>query len=161
VDRDPRTYLPLLRILSVTLLGVVGFQITYLLAQKDPLAEAPAGAGGLEPGAAGGSRAQGGPTAPAFPERYLAIDSSGIFGLAPKKEVQPALLGLAGRYAILLCPDGKTELVAEGGEAGGIKVRKIATNRVLIEYQGKEEELTIFSGLGSGSLLHEGKERTP
>ena len=74
---------------------------------------------------------------------------------------QPELLGLAGKYAIIKTPGGPTDLVAEGGELAGVKLLRIGLNRVLVEYQGKTHELTIFSGLGSTPLLAPSKENKP
>ena len=71
-----------------------------------------------------------------------------------------ALLGLAGEEALLRGPNGQAGLVKEGGEIGGIKLLRIGTNRVLIEHEGKQKELTIFSGYGSESLLPQRKEST-
>jgi hypothetical protein len=68
------------------------------------------------------------------------------------------LLGLAGRVAFLRAPDGQTGLMKEGDELGGVRLLQISTNRVLIEHEGRRKELTLFSGLGSKTLLPDGKE---
>jgi len=65
----------------------------------------------------------------------------------------PALLGIVGPYAIVRAPGGQTDLVAEGKEIGGVKVLKIGTNRVLLEFQGKTQEFLLFQGLGGTPLL--------
>ncbi len=93
--------------------------------------------------------------------RQRAIEKSGIFGEAPRKggPRRPSLLGIAGDRAILKLPDGKVDLVSEGAEASGVKVLRIATNRVLVEFKGKKIELTIFSGLGSDPLSEKSGER--
>src|SRR6266508_642724 len=44
-------------------------------------------------------------------------------------------------------------VIKEGGEVGGIKLVRIGTNRVLIEQDGQQKELTVFSGYGGESLL--------
>ncbi len=94
------------------------------------------------------------PSSPPFPPELEVIASSGILGKAPtKKPPPPALVGTLGKYALIRAPDGKEDLVADGGEFGGVKVIKIATNRVLIEHQGRQTELTIYGGMGSSSLL--------
>lgn len=64
-----------------------------------------------------------------------------------------ALLGIAGDVAFLRSPDGQTGLVKAGDELGTIKLIKIGTNRVLIEEDGQQKELTIFDGMGGESLL--------
>jgi len=112
-----------------------------------PAASAPAAAA-QPPGSA---------PAPAPPDRYTTIESSGILGALPQGPPPPALLGLAGAYAIIRTPEGQTDLVAEGGTLGTVKVVRIGINRVLIEHKGKTEELSIFEGLG-GQPLIPGKE---
>ena len=62
------------------------------------------------------------------------------------------LTGIGSDYAFIQAPSGKTDIVKEGGEVGGVKVLKIGTNRVLVEYQGKTMELTIHWGLGGEKL---------
>jgi hypothetical protein len=47
----------------------------------------------------------------------------------------------------------------EGEERGGIKLLRIGTNRVLVEENGQQKELTLFAGLGGESLLQSGKEK--
>jgi len=95
--------------------------------------------------------------APPPPDRYTTIESSGILGALPQGPPPPALLGLAGAYAIIRAPEGQTDLVAEGGTLGTVKVLKIGINRVLVEHKGKVEELSIFEGMG-GEPLVPGKE---
>jgi hypothetical protein len=64
-----------------------------------------------------------------------------------------ALLGIAGNIAFLRAPNGQTGLVKEGDDLGGVKLVRIGINRVLVEKEGKKEELMIFSGMGGESLL--------
>lgn len=64
-----------------------------------------------------------------------------------------ALLGIAGDVAFLRSASGQTGLVKEGDKVGELKLLKIGLNRVLVEQDGKKEELTVFSGYGSESLL--------
>ncbi len=81
--------------------------------------------------------------------------------LAPIMRALPmALLGIAGKDAFLRAPSGQTGMVKEGDELGGMKLLRIGINRVLIEHEGEKKELTIFSGLGSESLLPNKKEST-
>jgi hypothetical protein len=82
--------------------------------------------------------------------------------LAPIQRPMPmALLGIAGRDVFLRASNGQTGLVREGGELGGVKVLKIGTNRVLVEQDGRQQELMIFSGFGGESLLPQGKDQRP
>jgi hypothetical protein len=85
------------------------------------------------------------------------IKQSQLFG----PEVKPppmALLGIAGKDVFLRGPNGQTGLIREGEELGGAKLIRIGTNRVLIEHEGRQQELMIFSGFGSETLL-EKKEK--
>ena len=86
------------------------------------------------------------------------IKSSQILGqiITPPK-IMPALMGIAGRDVFLRAPNGQTGLVQEGEEFGGVKLLRVGTNRVLIEYEGKTNELTVFEGFGSESLLRKEK----
>lgn len=69
-----------------------------------------------------------------------------------------ALLGIAGKDALIRSPQGQTGFVREGAELGGIKLLRIGTNRVLIEHEGQKKELMLFSGFGGASLMPQGKE---
>jgi hypothetical protein len=74
--------------------------------------------------------------------------------LAPVMRPLPmALLGIAGSDVFLRAPNGQTGLVKEGDELGGVKLVRIGVNRVLVEENGEQKELTIFAGLGGESLL--------
>jgi hypothetical protein len=64
-----------------------------------------------------------------------------------------ALLGIAGDEAFLRGPDGQTGLEKEGDTLGDIKLLRIGINRVLIEEDGQQKELTIFDGIGGETLL--------
>jgi len=82
--------------------------------------------------------------------------------LAPVMHPLPmALLGIAGQDIFLRTPDGQTGLVKEGGELGGVKVLRVAVNRVLVEQGGEKKELTIFEGLGSETLLSKQTDHHP
>ena len=68
-----------------------------------------------------------------------------------------ALLGIAGKDAFLRAPNGQTGLLREGEELGEIKLLRIGTNRVVIEHEHQQKELTLFLGFGSETLLPKGK----
>jgi hypothetical protein len=96
--------------------------------------------------------APGPPLPPELQARIDKIIDSEI--LAPVMHPMPAaLMGIAGKDVFIRAPNGQTGLVKEGDELGGIKIIRVAANRVLIEEEGQRKELTIFSGLGSESLL--------
>ncbi len=89
---------------------------------------------------------------PAIQTRVDRIAQSEI--LAPFIRPLPmALLGIAGDRAFLRAANGQTGVITQGEEVGGIKLLRIGTNRVLIEQDGQQKELTIFSGYGGESLL--------
>lgn len=89
---------------------------------------------------------------PATQARVDRIAQSEI--LAPFIRPLPmALLGIAGDSAFLRAPTGQSGVIKVGGEVGGIKLVRIGTNRVLIEQDGQQKELTVFSGYGGESLL--------
>ena len=69
-----------------------------------------------------------------------------------------AFLGVLGDSAIIRTTTGQTGLVKEGSELGGVKLLKIGINRVLVEQEGTQKELTVFSGFGSVSLLQKSNE---
>ncbi len=80
--------------------------------------------------------------------------------LAPVVHPMPtALLGIIGDTVFLRAPNGQTGPVTLGKELGGIKLLKIGFNRVLVEEDGRQKELTIFSGFGGHSLISNDKEK--
>lgn len=82
--------------------------------------------------------------------------------LAPVIRPLPmALLGIVGDTAFLRAANGQTGLVKEGGEVGGLKLIRIGTNRVLVEEQGQQKELMIFSGYGGEPLLTQPTAKNP
>lgn len=64
-----------------------------------------------------------------------------------------ALIGIAGKDVLLRAANGQTGLLREGEELGGVKLLRIGTNRVLVEHEQQQQELTVFSGVGGESLL--------
>jgi len=103
--------------------------------------------------AAGGQIADLPPTVQTQVER---ITQSEILG-AVVRPLPMALLGIAGRDAFLRTATGQTGLLREGEELDGIKLLRIGTNRVLVEHEQQQKELTLFSGFGSETLLPKGK----
>ena len=89
---------------------------------------------------------------PAVQSRVDKIVQSEILG-AIVRPLPMALLGIAGKDAFIRGADGQTGLVREGEDFGTLKVLRIGTNRVLVEYEGQKKELILFSGFGSESLL--------
>ena len=96
---------------------------------------------------------------PAISARIDRITQSEILGQIIRP-LPMALLGIAGQDAFLRAPSGQTGLLKEGEELGGVKLLRIGTNRVLIELEGQQKELSVFSGFGSETLLPKEKENT-
>jgi hypothetical protein len=147
-------YNPLLRLVCFVLAAVVLYQVARLIRPRGQALAA------FSPG-----KIQVQPFAPdtnAIPAEVQAridkIKSSQILGqIVTPPKMMPSLLGIAGRDVFIRSPDGQTGLVQEGEEFGGVKLLRVGTNRVLIQYEGKTNELTVFEGFGSESLL--GKEK--
>jgi hypothetical protein len=93
-------------------------------------------------------------------DRIDKIIQSEILGPVPRP-MPMALLGIAGNDIFLRTPSGQTGLLSEGGELGGVKLLRIGINRALVEYEGKKQELMIFGGFGSETLMPKGKENAP
>jgi hypothetical protein len=101
-------------------------------------------------------RMGGGPAASNLPADVQAlidkIKTSQLLG--PDIKPPPmALLGIAGKDVFLRGPSGQTGMIREGEELGGAKLIRIGTNRVIVEHEGQQKELMIFSGFGSETLL--------
>ena len=103
-------------------------------------------------------------TAPELPlpirARVDRITDSEILGPI-MRPLPMALLGIAGNVAFLRAANGQTGVVKEGDSLGALKLLQIGTNRVLVEEDGQKQELTIFSGYGSESLLPKQKDNHP
>jgi len=111
------------------------------------------------------SGAPGAPTAskdpnisPAVQARIEKVVQSEILG-AIVRPLPMALLGIAGRDAFIRAPNGQTGLAREGEEFGGLKILRIDINRVLVEHEGQQKELTLFQGFGSETLLPRGEKK--
>ena len=94
---------------------------------------------------------------PAISARIDRVTQSEILG-SIIRPLPMALLGIAGQDAFFRAPNGQTGLLKEGEELGGVKLLRIGTNRVLIEHEGQQKELSVFSGFGSETLLPQQKE---
>jgi hypothetical protein len=158
---------PVLRIVCLLLAGLVLYQISRLVTRKDPLENLNISKLTL-------------PGTPKVPTESKATNAIPTKGSAKKEDVPPAvqarveritqseilgpvirplpmaLLGIAGKDAFLRTPSGQTGLLREGEELGGVKLLRIGTNRVLIEHEQQQKELTVFSGFGSETLLPKG-----
>jgi hypothetical protein len=72
-----------------------------------------------------------------------------------------ALMGIAGKDVFLRGPNGQTGIIREGEDLSGVKLLRIGTNRVIVEHEGQQKELMIFSGFGSETLLEKKDKREP
>jgi hypothetical protein len=151
---------PALRIVCLCLAGLVLWQISRLAFRKDDPLQAfksftPSAQAAAPPASTNASKSEAKKPvelAPVMRARVDRIVQSEILGVVVKPQPM-ALIGLAGADAFVRTPAGQTVLLREGEENGGVKLLRIGTNRVLIEHEGQQKELTLFSGFGSESLL--------
>ena len=148
---------PALRIVCLCLAGVVLWQLSRLAFRKDdPLKGFTLSAQAATPSASTNTSKSEAKKpvelAPVMRARVDRIVQSEILGAVVKPQPM-ALIGLAGPDAFIRTPAGQTVLLREGEENGGVKLLRIGTNRILIEHEGQQKELTLFSGFGSESLL--------
>lgn len=156
---------PVLRIICLLLAGLVLYQISRLATRKDPLAnlniskltlpstaEAPTESKTTNAIPTREPAKKEAAVPPAVQARVDRITQSEILGPVIRP-LPMALLGIAGKDAFLRTPSGQTGLLKEGEELGGVKLLRIGTNRVLIEHEQQQKELTVFSGFGSETLL--------
>lgn len=120
---------------------------------------------GKEMAKKGGPRSRGEPgkvpddLPPLIKGRIERITMSEILGQIVRP-MPMALLGIADKDVFLRAPDGQTGMIKVGGELGGVKLLQIGTNRILIEHEGQKKELTLFSGLGSETLMPKTTDKT-
>jgi hypothetical protein len=164
---------PVLRVVCLVLAGLVLYQISRLATRKDPLANlnftqlalATAPQARTETKTTNAVPARGTPqkeadVPPAVQARVDRITQSEILGPVIRP-LPMALLGIAGKDALLRTANGQTGLLREGEELGGVKLLRIGTNRVLIEHEQQQKELSVFSGFGSETLLPKGEKNPP
>jgi len=163
---------PTFRIVCLGLAALVFYQVARIAARRDPLARLniPALASQAaspdpqsgQPGTNFASRPEPATTRtnlpPAVQARIDRITQSEALGPI-MRPLPMALFGIAGKDAFLRAPNGQTGLLKEGDELGGVKLLRVGTNRVMIEHEGQQKELTVFSGLGGETLLPAGKEK--
>jgi|GEM_PF-1564398 len=96
------------------------------------------------------------------PEIQPAVDKikqSQVLGVEMKPPPM-ALIGIAGKDVFLRGPNGQDGVIREGEELGGVKLLKVGINRVLVEENGQQKELSLFNGFGSETLLPQKKEQS-
>jgi hypothetical protein len=163
----PERFNPVLKIICAALALLVVSQIARLAFRKDPLGDLSFVAATFQPATVEAppakketnppprqisGRKAAADLPPAVQTRVDRITQSEILG-AIVRPLPMALLGIAGKDAFLRAPNGQTGLLKEGEELAGIKLLRIGTNRVLIEHEQQQKELTVFSGFGSETLL--------
>ena len=159
---------PLLKGACVLLALLLVYQISRAAFRRNPLSDlnvSPL----VVPASAGQSQASNSPPAgetkkqpefsAAIQARIDRINQSEMFGAVPRP-MPMALLGIAGKDVFLRAPNGQTGLIRQGEELGGVKLLRIGVNRVLIEQDGEQKELMLFSGFGGETLLPKG-DKTP
>lgn len=112
---------------------------------------------GMMPGMPGGRPGKPVELPPKVRARVEFIVNSELLGPVPRP-LPMALLGIAGKDVFFRAPNGQSGLLSEGGEMGGVKLLQIGTNRILIEHEGRKQELLLFSGYGGESLMPNNKE---
>ena len=149
-------YVPVLKIVCAGLAVVLIIHATRLGARSNPFEGLSFGGSA---GAALTNAASSGQTNLPAPiqARVDRITQSEILG-AVVRPLPMALLGIGGSDAIIRTPGGQTVLLREGEETGGVRLIRIGTNRVVVEHENQKKELTLFSGLGSTTLLPKEKE---
>lgn len=164
---------PILKGACLLLALLLVYQVSRAAFRKDPLSDLNISALGVPASASSPSstpkKSTNSPPAretkkqPDFPAAIQAridrINQSEMFGAVPRP-MPMALLGIAGKDVFLRAPNGQTGLIRQGEELGGVKLLRIGMNRVLVEQDGQEKELMLFSGFGSESLLPKG-EKSP
>ena len=163
--------------LCLLLAGLVLYQVSTIAARKVPGEDLSLPSvesivdAGRAPAQTAGTNSVRGPTAPAGREpeprpaelppaiqaRVDRITQSEILGPV-LRPLPMALIGIAGKDVLLRTATGQTGLLREGEELGGVKLLRIGTNRVLIEHERQQKELTVFSGVGGETLLPKAKE---
>ena len=91
--------------------------------------------------------------------RVYQITDSEILGPV-MRPLPTALLGIVGEVAFVRSASGQSGVIKEGENVGALKLLKIGTNRVLVEEDGKTNELMIFSGYGGDSLVTKQKDNS-
>jgi hypothetical protein len=157
---DVKTNAPIAATNSTALTNVAGSS-TNAMAGKTNVANATAPnarmAGGSRRGSGGAPQMNLPPDVQAMVDK---IRQSQLLG--PDIKPPPmALMGIAGKYVFLRGPNGQTGIIREGEELGGVKLLRIGTNRVIVEHEGQQKELMIFSGFGSETLLEKKDKREP
>jgi hypothetical protein len=110
--------------------------------------------GGGMPGGPGGGGMNRIKLPPEVQARVDKIIDSEILG--PAVRPMPMLLtAISDQGACIQTTNGQTGWVKVGAEMGGVKLLRIGTNRVLVEQDGKKQELTLFGGVGGASLMPE------
>ena len=87
-----------------------------------------------------------------FQGQQNTIRNAQTLGQIPRKQ-PPSLQAVLGDVAIISI-SGQTVPIKLEEEKNGVKLLEIAANRALILYQGKTNEITMFSGIGSDSIMN-------
>ena len=144
-------YNPMLRLLCLALCGLIAWQVSRLTLRRDAMARSAVGSMPVKLSEAKTNAPLTTPP-PEVAAKIEKIKQSQLLG--PEMKPPPmALLGIAGQDVFLRGPTGQTGVLREGEELGGVKILKIGANRVLVEHEGQQKELMIFSGFGGESLL--------
>ena len=153
---------PIFRLVCILLAGVILFQVSRLIARRNTFAQISAGPGlAVSPKAESTTNKPASGPVQAPPEiaaRVEKIKESQVLGMIMRPPPM-ALIGIAGPDVILRGPTGQMGIIRVGEELGGVKLLQIGVNRALVLHEGKTNELTLFQGFGSESLLRKEKSK--
>ncbi len=161
---------PIFRLACILLAGLILFQLSRLVARRNTFAQISVGSDlvvSTTTDITTNKASTGSPSTtrpvpvpvqvpPDIAARVEKIKESQVLGMVMRPPPM-ALLGIAGADAILRGPNGEMGVIRKGEELGGVKLLEIGINRVLVQHDGKTNELVLFGGIGSESLL--GKEK--
>ena len=153
---------PIFRLICILLAGLILFQVSRLIARRNSYAQIGIGAGLAVSAKTENTtnKPSSGPVQvpPEIAARVEKIKESQVLGMIVRPPPM-GLIGIAGPDVILRGPNGQMGIIRVGEELGGVKLLQIGVNRVLVQYEGKTNELTLFEGFGGESLLRKEKSK--
>jgi hypothetical protein len=151
----------LFRFVCILLAGLILFQVARLVARRNAYAQIGVGSRMAVSTKTDSATNKPGATKVQVPPEIAArvekIKESQVLGMVVRPPPM-ALLGIAGADVILRGPNGQMGIIRVGEELGGVKLLQVGLNRILVLHEGKTNELILFEGIGSETLL--GKEKS-
>lgn len=147
---------PILRLVCIALAGLMLFQLARLVQRGKAVAQVQ-GAGAIAVATNLTVQTNRPSVPPEIAARIDKIKDTQVLGQVMRPPPM-ALMGIAGRDALMRGPNGQMGMVRVGEQLEGVKLISIGVNRVLVEHEGQQKELVLFEGFGGESLLSKGKE---